>query len=356
MDDAEARAAKEGAGRRARQWRNAGYAAAEGAVSTKAVTGRQTSPLAFGDESLKAMHAAVVARQSLQIKAFSTADSLLPAQLAPRVLGPVHESRLLDRLPTQAIAAPVYEYVRHQATTGAAAVVAEGAVKPEIVMVTDTLTATAQKIACHTATSYEILSDWDNFVGYVRAELARQLIDRENAELLGGDGTAGHLTGFLHVSGILTHDASADTGTNLTALDSVEKSIAALRTGAALAEPDLLVLNPLSWSALRRIKDSQGRFLTAPDPTADEASSIWGVEVLVTTQLAAGAGVLLDTKKFGRVLVREGISLRTGTSDDDLVRNLVRTVLRGAHRPRGGAAGGGAVHQRAADELTGAGV
>jgi len=231
------------------------------------MTGREVAPLAFDEESLHAMHTAVQSRQSLRVKAFNTAESHLPSRLEGQVLGPVHEQRLLDRLPVEATTAPSVEYVRHTSTTGTPAVVAEGAAKPELVMNVDHVVATAQKIAAHTGVSYEILSDWSSFVGYVRGELFREIIDVENGELLNGAGTTGHLTGLLTTSGILAHDASADTGTGVTALDSVEKSIATMRTGAALAEPDLFVLNPLTWSALRRIKDTQGRFLTAPDPT-----------------------------------------------------------------------------------------
>jgi HK97 family phage major capsid protein len=324
MDQAEAKSRNHA---QALQWRAAGFAAAEGAV-TKAVrqTGREAAPLAIDEDSLHAMHAAVVSRQSLQVKAFSTAEGQLPAQLMPNVLGPVHETRLLDRLPVQATNAPSIEFIQHTGNTGSAAIVAEGAAKPEIVMNIDKLVATAQKIAAHTAVSYETLSDWAPFVGYVQGELFRQIIDVENGELLNGAGTTGHLTGLLHTSGILTHDASADTGTNVTALDSVEKSIAALRTGAALAEPDLFVLNPLTWSALRRIKDTQGRFLAAPDPTEGAASTLWGVDVLVTTTMAAGAGALIDTSKFGTVHLREGLTLQTGTNNDDFTKNLVRFV------------------------------
>ncbi len=36
--------------------------------------------------------------------------------------------------------------------------------------------------------------------------------------------------------------------------------------------------------------------------------------------------MLLDTRKAGYVVVRETLSLRTGKSDDDFVRNQVRWV------------------------------
>lgn len=127
----------------------------------------------------------------------------------------------------------------------------------------------------------------------------------------------------LVTSGILTHTVA--NGTTNT-LDDVEQSIAALRSGPALAEADLLVLHPNTWSAMRRTKDSYGRYLVTPDPTSDEANSLWRVEVLPTTQIAAGAGLLLDTRKFGFVVVREAVSLRTGANDDDFTRNLQRWI------------------------------
>jgi HK97 family phage major capsid protein len=112
-------------------------------------------------------------------------------------------------------------------------------------------------------------------------------------------------------------------------IDSIEKSITALRTGAALATADLLVLNPATWSAIRRLKDTTGRFLfisSDSDPTRAEANSIFGIEVLVTTALAAGTGVMIDSQKFGKVLVREGLTLHTGTSGTDFTQNIVRFV------------------------------
>jgi HK97 family phage major capsid protein len=183
--------------------------------------------------------------------------------------------------------------------------------------------------------SYEVINDYGAFSDYVPAELFKQLVDLENRELLlGGLVEPGSppttpvagLVGLYATSGILVHDCTADSGTNVTALDSVEKAIAQLRTGPALAEADLLVLHPSTWSALRRTKSTIGEFLIAPDPTRDVASSLWDVDVLVTTQNPPGDGLLLDTTKFGYVAVRESLSMRVGYSNDDIVRNLLRFV------------------------------
>lgn len=106
----------------------------------------------------------------------------------------------------------------------------------------------------------------------------------------------------------------------------MELAIAALRTGAALAEANLLAVHPSTWSALRRTKDLQDRYLVQPDPTQGSPSTVWGVSVLATTTIAAGVGALLDTRKFGYAVVRESLTLRTGTSDDDFTRNLQRWI------------------------------
>jgi HK97 family phage major capsid protein len=294
------------------------------------ITGGMLSPLTIPGQALKDLHGAASQRQSLSVKAFSTVEGLLPAQLDPNVLGKIHENRLLDRLPAQAITAPSYEIVVHNSTTGAPTSVAEGGQKPELVFNNTSLTLTAVKLATHFGISYETLQDFANFESYAMTEGMAQLQDVENAQLIAGDGTGTNMTGFLHTSGILTHDASGDTGTGVTVIDSLIKAIAQLRVGSALATADLLVIHPNTWSAIQRLKDTTGRFLfisADSDPSHVQGNAILGVPVLTTTSIAAGTGLMLDTQKFGRVLIRESISVHTGTSGLDLISNIQRFVL-----------------------------
>lgn len=111
-----------------------------------------------------------------------------------------------------------------------------------------------------------------------------------------------------------------------TPLDGIESAIATLRTGPALADANLAIFHPNTWSAIRKSKDQYGRYLTTPDPTSDTAKSVWGVPVLQTTQISAGDGLLLDTTKYGRVWQREGLSLRTGYAGSDFTSNILRFV------------------------------
>ena len=289
-------------------------------------TAGRLAPLEFGDEEMRRLQAAAQRGESCRIehRDYSTADSLLPAQLFPFPVERQHEGRILDRLPGYAMETASITFIRHTGTTGAAAPTAEGTAKPEVKFNVDQVTAAAVKLAAHNGLSWEIIQDWPAFQSYCGTELYKQVIDTENAQLLEGDGSALNMTGFFHTPGILTEDATSVAPD--TAIDAIEKAIAKLRTGAALAVADLLVLHPDTWSAVRRTKDGFERYLTQADPTVGEAASVWGVPVLSTTACPEGKGLLLDTTKFGYVAVRESLSMRVGYSGDDLVENILRTV------------------------------
>jgi HK97 family phage major capsid protein len=92
------------------------------------------------------------------------------------------------------------------------------------------------------------------------------------------------------------------------------------------AVPDLFITSPSSWSALRRIKDTLNRYILSPDPSQGQVNSLWGVPVITTTAVPPGDGFLIDTNLFGAVIIREGLTVRQGLSEDDFVRNLVRFV------------------------------
>ena len=68
--------------------------------------GAQANPLRLDQKALATVHQAMSTRQSVETKAFSTLDSLIPAQLDPNILPKIHEHRLLDYLPVQTISAP----------------------------------------------------------------------------------------------------------------------------------------------------------------------------------------------------------------------------------------------------------
>jgi len=290
------------------------------------------SPLGYSDETLRRAHTALAGGSTavLEARAFNSAVGLLPAELYPVPTFPRHEARLMDRLPGFALDAPSLEYVQVTSVTGAAAIVGEGQLKPEIVAPPTKQIVTALKLACHGGVSWENIQDYDSFTAAVQNELLKQVIDLENSQLVYGTGGTTQLSGMTTTAGILTLAATGTTASPPNNWDDIAGGIALLRTGPALAEPDLLLLHPDTWTAIRTQKDLYARYLATPAPTDQTAETMWDVEVLQSTAFKPGEAVLLDTQLFGRVAVREPLIMRVGygvvSGQSDFLSNILRWI------------------------------
>lgn len=288
------------------------------------------SPLGHDDEQLRRAFAAVGRGETavLEARDFSTATGLIPPELGPILpVFPTHEQRLLTKLPGIGIDVPSLAYIEVTSVTGNAGIVLEGAPKPEITIPGVQKVATARKLAVHLGLSWEAYSgDYPAFVSACQGELMGKLTDAENQQLFAGTGEAnGQVNGLTTNPLILALDAGDFTETPA-AWDAIEAGIAVMRAGAAKAEPNLLLATPGTWSAIRRITNTQGDYYATTDPTNGEPESAWGIPVLTSTQFTPGVVVLVDTTRYGRVVVREAITTRIGYSGSDFTNNIIRFV------------------------------
>jgi len=165
---------------------------------------RRLAPLGFGDEELRQAFERVGRGDTavLESRDFSTATGLIPeafGAIAP--VFPTHESRLLTKLPGVAIDVPAIAYVEVSTVAGNAAIVAEGALKPEIVIPGVQRVPTARKLAAHLGLSQEACGgDYPAFAAAAQGELLSKVVDLENQQLYAGTGEANN-----QVQGLTTH-------------------------------------------------------------------------------------------------------------------------------------------------------
>jgi len=267
------------------------------------------------------MYAALKAGQRSRVEFKAATDFTgQPAQMLPGIVARGHEpTRLLDHVPATPMTGPSIEFVSHTSTTGAAATVARGGLKPEVEFGITQVILTAKKIACWASVPDELLFDFGTFTQYLSGELRRVIIDAENSQVLSGDGLGENLTGLLGATGVITRAKGTDT-----VLDALEQAINDLRTGPAYVEPDTIVLHPSNWSLARRQKDTQGRYLTG-DPVDGPNSTLWGVPVLVTTSMPAGTGLVANLAMATTAFIRQGpVMDTTNSSGTDFVYNITR--------------------------------
>jgi hypothetical protein len=234
-------------------------------------------------------------------------------------------SRIMDLIP---LSLAPSAYLQYFSTTGgtAAAAVAEGAMKPESFPRWARIDVRATKIATFVEASEESVQDFPNFLQLLGADLTASLIDAENRELLSAiaDATVHGWNGLLATSGTLSRTRGTETP-----LDTLEMAVSDLRTGPAFTRPTGIVLHPTDWSAIRRSKDLQNRYL-ATDPLVGAADTLWGTPVIQTTQVTLGTAVVANFGEACLAYSVDSLRLDLDRGGEAFKKNLI--VLRAEER------------------------
>lgn len=129
----------------------------------------------------------------------------------------------------------------------------------------------------------------------LQARVVTDMANKLDDALYNGTGSSNTIKGILAQTGIQT--GTLDT----TDLNSVLDGLGLLF--AANAQPSRIFANPADYTALRKIKTTQGEYVLDPDAHADTQYSLFGVPVTLTNRLAAGK--LLITDQNFVVVVRD---------------------------------------------------
>lgn len=293
-----------------------------------------TPQLDLGDQDLRELYDAALAHKSLAVTSKATDSTSVPqAGITQYNRTPVpmrrEPTRVLSLIPSVSTAAPSVTWYSTTGTTAAAAV-AEGGTKPTSTISYTANQGTVTKIAHVSEVTDETLQDFVGFLQVLQGDMTAGLIKAENDELLNATVTGAHkFAGLLNTSGILTRATSTDSN-----LDAISKAFDDLRVGSSFVEPDGIVMHPSTWGSTRRSKDGQQRYYLSPDPTQDTDLHLWGVPVVLTTQIAAGTALIGNFRESTVAYVREGIRVETSnqgttqfTNNTTLVRCEERLLL-----------------------------
>ena len=270
------------------------------------------------------LHDAVTSGKSLAVSvkaAVAESDAPMGARsqyvLPPTVLRR-EPQRILALVPTFAMDTSVITYYQESSASNAATAVAEGDPKPEATVAYTAVNVSATKIATYKGVTDEALADYGQFLQVVQNRLTLDVIDAENSVLLNATAAgANSFAGLLNTSGIITRAKAAEPNN----LDVLSEAFDDLRLGASFVEPDGIVMHPTDWGALRRLKDSQGRYYLAPQPNNAAALELWGVPVKLTSTIAQGTALVGSFAEACAVGVRDGLRVEVGTDGSDFVNN-----------------------------------
>lgn len=209
------------------------------------------------------------------------------------------------------------EYVKETGFTNNAAMVAEGALKPESDIKLDLITTTAKVIAHNMKASRQALEDIPQLSSLIDNRLIYGVKLREEAQILNGDGTGQNLLGIVPQA---TAYAAAFAPSAPSAIDTIR--LAALQAFLAEYPASGVVMHPTDWARIELTKDADGRYIIG-NPQGAIAPTLWGLSV-VPTQAIAIDKVLVGAFQMGaQIFDRWDARVEMGYVNDDFTKNLV---------------------------------
>jgi HK97 family phage major capsid protein len=229
-----------------------------------------------------------------------------------------------DLLSTAQTNSTTIRYIQEDTFTNAAAMVAEEGQKPEMTWDLSEVDATVKKIAVISRTTTEMFEDYAQIQDYINLRLPFAVQQREEFQLLSGDGLGNNLLGVLNVPGILTQAKGA-----LSNLDAIYTGMVKVRT-QGFWEPDAIVMDPVNFTPIRLLKTTTGEYVYG-EPSAAGPETIFGKRVVQTVNAPDGTAIVGAWRLGGTVFYRRGIRIEATNSDaNDFQFN--RVALRAEQR------------------------
>ena len=120
----------------------------------------------------------------------------------------------------------------------------------------------------------------------LKQRLATDTAKALDVALFTGNGNANTIKGLLNQTGVATGVLDA------TKTDSLLDGIGIARANEV--KPNRWFLSPADYLAIRKIKDTSGKYILQPDLTATGQEVLFGVPVTVTAQIPTGKAALVD--------------------------------------------------------------
>ena len=225
----------------------------------------------------------------------------------PGVVGSAqNETTVADLMLSGTTSSSSITYLEETTFTNAAAETAEGTGKPEAALDFTERTDSVRKIPVWLPATTELLEDVPMMMSYIRGRLGFMVQQREEQQLLVGDGTAPNISGILDRSGIQTQAKGADPTP-----DAVYKAMTKVRT-VGYAEPTAAVFHPNDWQDIRLLRTADGVYIWG-SPSDAGPERIWGLNVRITPWMTENTGLVGAFRPYAQVFRRKGLTITIST-------------------------------------------
>jgi len=254
--------------------------------------------------------------------ALSTTTGTVPYAPARNNIVPFATRRpvMRDLVPMDDPHGQLIQFIRQNVQNFGAAVVAEGAAKPETSLGTERVVLQVEAIAHFIKVTDQALRFIPGIQNLIDTKGALGIQLAEESIMLNYNGAAGW-KGFLTQTGVQT--AARGTQDQFTAfhqgMNQVQFTGFANVTGG--------VINNNDWHKAITTKDANGRFIYGDPFATTQEARIWGVPLVVTPVMTEGTVLIGDFVMDSKWWVAGGVIVKVGYVNDDLTLNQQTIVV-----------------------------
>lgn len=266
-------------------------------------------------------------RLSMEVKAItslttdadgSVGDAIRPDRLAGLVTPPGRIMTIRNLIAPGRTSSNAIEYVQETGFTNAAAMVAEGGLKPESTLKFDLRSTNVRTLAHWVHASKQVLDDIPMLQSYIDGRLRYGLEIVEETQLLMGDGTGQNLLGLIPQA---TEFDDTRRVVGDTKLDTIRRAITQVRLSQYRATG--IVMHPDDWEEIELTKTDDGAYIFA-NPQNMAQPRLWGLPVVDSDAMTPGEFMVGAFAQAAQVFDREQANVEVSTEDrDNFVKNMV---------------------------------
>lgn len=217
------------------------------------------------------------------------------------------------------------EYSKEGTFTNNAAIVAEAGSKPESTFTGPSLAlANIVTIAHWTKITKQLAADNPALAAYINQKMLYGLQLKVDNQLINGTGGTTQLSGLLNTGNYVDPSATLQDklAANSTLFDYALWLKSYMESSVNIA-PQGFVFNPLDWTNLCLIKDSNGNYILG-GPQMVAGKSLWGVPVITSGSMTEGKFLMGNFTLAGTIYNREAINISMSEHDDkNFQQNLI---------------------------------
>jgi HK97 family phage major capsid protein len=245
-----------------------------------------------------------------------------PPRLPRIVLTPLRRPVVADLIPNTSTSDPTIIWMEETTFTNNAAMVAQGATKPEAALAYTQRSTPVEKLAVTLPVTDEQLADVPQIRNLIDNRLTTMIQLVEETQLLTGNGTTPQLLGFLNKPSIL----STAKGAGEDNPDAILRAITNVDSVTGFANTSGIVMHPLNWLNIRLLRTTEGLYIWG-HPSVEGPARLWGLPVVPTPAITQDTALLGDFALYSELFRRQTLVLDVGWINDDFTKNLRRIRL-----------------------------